>query len=61
MSMNKEHEVHTCVICGEEFIGWGNDAWPLADGDCCDSCNEQVVDARLERVLGIGQKQAKEA
>ncbi len=32
-----------CVICGAEIEGHGNDARPVKDGRCCDSCNMTVV------------------
>lgn len=47
-----------CCICKLEIrpVGdWdkGNDAWPVADGRCCDECNmDFVVPARLMEVLG---------
>ena len=39
-----------CVICGKEFIGYGNNAKPLAKGRCCDKCNEKVIMDRLRRM-----------
>lgn len=36
-----------CVLCGEEFEGYGNNAAPLAEGICCDSCNVEVVKKRI--------------
>lgn len=40
----------TCVLCGEEIEGYGNNPAPLADeGKCCDSCNsKRVIPARLK-------------
>ena len=35
-----------CVICKARIIGYGNNAQPLADGECCDGCNPKVVAAR---------------
>ena len=32
-----------CVICGNEFRGYGNRADPVAKGYCCDVCNMKVV------------------
>ena len=34
---------HTCVICGREFDGYGNNAEPVKPGKCCDKCNLNVV------------------
>lgn len=36
-------EVQVCSICGKEFTEFGNDAWPVNDGICCDECNMNVV------------------
>ena len=33
-----------CCICGKEFEGWGNNPWPVkSSGECCDTCNYEVV------------------
>lgn len=44
----------TCCLCGKEFIGWGNNPYPLAEGEddrCCDECNyTKVIPARLARI-----------
>ncbi len=38
-----------CCICGEEVKGWGNNAEPVKDGTCCDSCNAtHVIPARIK-------------
>ena len=45
---------HKCVICQREFEGYGNNAEPIAVGQCCDDCNVSVViPARIERVLSF--------
>ena len=51
-----EEETHTCVICGKEFQGYGNNAEPVEKGKCCDNCNRNVViPARLEEFKkGVG-------
>ena len=36
-----------CVICHTVMHGHGYNASPLADGECCDNCNEQVIEKRL--------------
>lgn len=36
-----------CILCGKEIKGYGNNAAPLADGVCCDACNEVVVAHRF--------------
>jgi hypothetical protein len=47
-----------CVLCRESIKGkaigfWtgGNNAEPLATGQCCDDCNASVVYERLSQVL----------
>ena len=33
-----------CVICGKEIErGYGHNAEPIADGRCCDSCDDLYV------------------
>ena len=42
-----------CCICGEEINGYGNNAEPLAEGECCDRCNiEVVIPYRLALMFG---------
>lgn len=42
-----------CCICKEEMLGWGNNAMPVMDGDCCDQCNDlYVVPYRLFESYG---------
>lgn len=42
------NEKHICCICGEEFIGFGNNPDPIKkEGRCCDICNNRVILARL--------------
>lgn len=53
-----ETNVRTCCLCGQRFIGWGNDPWPVLpeielkddeDAVCCDECNfTRVIPARLD-------------
>lgn len=44
-------ENKSCCICGQIFIGEGNNPWPVKeDGVCCDDCNyDKVVPARLKK------------
>ena len=37
------HKGVTCVICNMEYFGYGNNAEPVAEGICCDPCNETIV------------------
>jgi hypothetical protein len=40
-------ETKTCVLCKEEFKGYGNNAEPLMKGRCCDKCNNKLHDSRF--------------
>lgn len=46
-----------CCICGKEFEGYGNNPYPLADGEdkrCCDECNwAYVIPARLAKLESL--------
>ena len=40
-----------CVICGETFDGYGNNAEPVKKGICCDVCNiKYVIPARINKM-----------
>lgn len=43
-----------CCICGQKFMGWGNNPWPVVDNEdarCCDDCNSgTVIPARLAQM-----------
>lgn len=48
-----EDEEKECSICHKKFKGWGNNAWPINDGTCCDECNwSEVIPARLKDAYG---------
>lgn len=32
-----------CSICQRPYTGFGNNAWPVNEGRCCDACNSEVV------------------
>ena len=32
-----------CSICGQKYEGYGNNAQPVNDGNCCDKCNATIV------------------
>ena len=38
MKLEIKAEKHICSICGEEFVGNGNNAQPLSNENCCDMC-----------------------
>ena len=47
--LHEDADGHVCVICGEHYSGYGNNAEPIADGKCCDDCNlKYVIPARFE-------------
>ncbi len=40
-----------CCICGKLIKGYGNEAYPVAKGKCCDECNKnKVIPARIWRI-----------
>ena len=49
-------DIKECVLCGDEIDvqanGWahGHNAQPLADGQCCSSCNGLVIIARIRQM-----------
>ncbi len=43
---------HECVLCKDSYEGYGNNAQPLADGQCCNPCNDDVIIARLDQIRG---------
>ena len=49
-------EEHVCCICGERFLGYGNNPWPVVkevDARCCDTCNGSIVlGARIAQMFG---------
>ena len=54
------NDKHICCICGKEFIGWGNNPYPVVedeDARCCDECNAMhVIPARLLNLRKHGNK-----
>lgn len=44
-----------CSICGKEFEGYGNNAYPVNNGRCCDTCNTSIV--VLRRMQDYANKQ----
>jgi hypothetical protein len=39
-----------CCICKNEFEGYGNNAQPVKNGQCCDMCNlRKVIPMRLKK------------
>lgn len=48
LNPNKEKPLE-CSICFRMFTEFGNNAEPINEGRCCDSCNTKVVLARIQR------------
>jgi len=44
----EDEDIEECCLCGESLMGFGNNAQPLKEGKCCDSCNIQVIKERLK-------------
>lgn len=45
----KETNKKICSICGFKYEGYGNNAEPINDGKCCDTCNiMRVIPARIK-------------
>ena len=58
--MSERDEVKVCSICGSKYTGWGNNAWPVNDGRCCDRCNGMyVIGARLRMLNEQRKKESK--
>ena len=55
-----------CSICKEPIevtsFGWaeGNDAWPVNDGRCCDTCDMSVVLTARINMMKDERKEVKE-
>jgi hypothetical protein len=46
-----ESNLPTCSICQLPYEGYGNNAWPINDGRCCDGCNwSTVIQARIRSI-----------
>ena len=48
--MSKNEQKNTCILCGKEFKGYGNNPAPLKkEGVACNECNlNKVIPARLK-------------
>lgn len=41
-----------CSICFRKYTHFGNNAWPINRGRCCDECNATIViPARLQQSI----------
>ena len=48
MNVNKS-EPKICSICGNEYTGYGCNAQPVNDGQCCQWCDMIVTNNRIQR------------
>lgn len=53
--MKNDEKKFKCCICGKEFIGFGNNPYPLChkddyDSRCCNDCDNLVIQARMYRL-----------
>jgi hypothetical protein len=52
--MTKKSKRQVCSICRLAFVEFGNNAWPINKGRCCNICNDTVViPARLRMIQKI--------
>ena len=52
LESNKQPK-NKCCLCGNEIIGYGNNANPISDGRCCDKCNiDKVIPERIRLMKG---------
>lgn len=52
-----QKEKNVCPICGKEYEGFGNNAYPVYEGRCCDECNNNiVVPMRIAKIKGLNPK-----
>ena len=50
------NETRECVVCGQPIDGYGHNAAPVAEGQCCGGCNAEVVlPARLDGMRPAGE------
>lgn len=49
--MEDYKEEGTCSICGGTYTHWGNNAYPINNGRCCDTCDLlDVIPARIKKL-----------
>ena len=43
--------IEICCLCGNGYIGFGNNAYPIKEDKCCDNCNKDyVIPERIKRI-----------
>ena len=45
-----------CSICQREFTEWGNNAWPVNTGKCCNACDIEVIIPARIRIMQRAEK-----
>jgi hypothetical protein len=41
-----------CSICQCTIVEqYGNNAWPINEGRCCDNCDQLVIAARINQIV----------
>lgn len=52
--MSEKEQKNTCILCGKEFKGYGNNPAPLKnEGVACNECNlKKVIPARIGASFG---------
>lgn len=40
-----------CCLCDRKYVGFGNNAEPLAKGRCCEMCNKKVIASRINKMM----------
>lgn len=52
MNEIKKTKLHQCCLCNLFYEGYGNNAQPIKEGQCCDKCNQtKVIPARLIEII----------
>lgn len=56
----KNQKKITCSICGKKVKEFGNNAWPVNKGTCCNHCNDIIViPRRLQDIINKREEQNK--
>ena len=48
----------SCCICNNKLSGYGHNAEPVMEGECCDTCNSTVISARLNKHSTVDKESA---
>jgi hypothetical protein len=49
--IQKKTEQPICSICNQPYTGYGNNAYPINEGRCCDDCNTLVINKRIANIF----------